>query len=1732
MTSKDNQADRLLKSMPLTQRYALRKLSVGVASVLLGTSIAMGINGEIVHADTQKEAGQPVETADVPATMEKSITLPAVTTSPNTAEAMVDSAASADEAATANQLKATTPVSDAAYTVTNVKASSEPGDGTDHTGRTNLSFDINIDVANHDIDAGNYIDVSMGIPYKLTADGEEHVLAYGGGAKDTMPINLDYQTTTGGEHTAVIGYMRPVSPAERSYATSYHQSPAADVDNVTWRKENNDNSLGKNGNGGSNDSYQIVFNDQLAKIKKDYGDNNLSLARMHFNLTWHNITGFDLDEAPLDTRYYHLYSTNSASDTTLVPQNDIKIGGQTFTSGFSISVKGKVHDADNFNKTVIPVSSAKYAAHTWYYDQKTKQWGIGTEVVRFPDQFEAVELAPQNDQGVKLGQDFTITVTKPAENKYVSYNFIDDDALKADLMKAIVVNHHNYDLDPVDGADDVYVTRTMIASTIPDITVTSADSNDGLTRTYHVKINGNYLGFKKDKAISLINWRAIDLQGMLPPENLTNPQDDTSSQTGYYDGVTLRDSELQAFLEKNPWKLQVTNSEKQDLYNSPAGYYVQPYVYRDDVTANNGILTGTINDIENAQVTETIHYLYKGGQKDGQEAAPTYSAKLGFAHLNVDGTWQDWTPASDTFAAVDAPTVVGYHAVDDSDKAVKAVDAINVSHDTDDIDITIYYVADPQRLTYTVIDDDKGQALESDVDLADGLSDEPLPADTDAKYQKIINSYLDQGYYLVSKDQLPANFDDDTAVDQNVVAHLKKKNTLKTKDHQVTRTITYYDQTTGKQIVIDGVTDPVKQTVSFERHAVISGADGKTVLGYNTDGKQDEKGNYLVEITTDQADSAWQKNSGKWAKSTNPDLAKYGYDSAKDSQDKDYPAVAAETPTVATKDEAIKVYYPEKVVTSPETTQVTRTIHYTYGNGPHKGETAAPDAVQTVDFSREKKVNQVTKETSFTAWQATPAAKLPAVPSPAIDYYTPSDKQVKAVAVKAGDKDTTVDVVYTTEPNKVTYTVIDDTTGKTLVDHQELTNGFADEQLPTTATSDYQAAAKHYQDLGYTIVSQDNLPAAFTHEDQNVTIHLLMKNSLQTERQTTTRTITYYDKDTGKQIMIDGVTEPVMQRAIFQRQAVISGPNNAVQGYNLDGQRDKNGNYLVEVPVSDADSAWRLASGGWPAAMNPDLAYYGYQPAETVDGDAFPVVEAGQPTALTPNESVKVYYQARVTPGEETATATRTIHYVYANGPKQGKTAAPDATQTVTFTRTTATNEVTKDVQFGDWQASSSVSVIDGQKSENENKDEFAAVDSPVITDYTPDQATVAAVVANRNSDPLNVTVNYTTQPHQITYTVIDDVTGLKLVNDYFLTKGFPTENVPVDARTSYEEVASHYVDRGYQLVSADQLPAVFADHDENMVIHLTHATKSVTEKRNVNEDVKYQFVNGAAAAPTYQATPIEFTRTGTVDQVTNRTVWQAWTPSTASFAAVVSPEISGYETNTPQIDEQFVNESSQDLHFIVLYSKTPTKPHTTPEEPEQPVTPAPPASSENSASNTPATSSSSATSTPAKSTEPTSSTSATPEIPVVPPTSSASSAAEQSTTPTSDVPASSAPDTPASTTPDSSAPASTPASVTPESSAPASTPASVTPDSSAPASAPASTTDQPAMSSATPAQSTAEVTTAEPARQVQAVATHAAGAETAAKASAKKTLPKTGNQHRSIGLFGIVLGKKGKKQN
>jgi LPXTG-motif cell wall-anchored protein len=101
-----------------------------------------------------------------------------------------------------------------------------------------------------------------------------------------------------------------------------------------------------------------------------------------------------------------------------------------------------------------------------------------------------------------------------------------------------------------------------------------------------------------------------------------------------------------------------------------------------------------------------------------------------------------------------------------------------------------------------------------------------------------------------------------------------------------------------------------------------------------------------------------------------------------------------------------------------------------------------------------------------------------------------------------------------------------------------------------------------------------------------------------------------------------------------------------------------------------------------------------------------------------------VYAKNAPTITTESKTINETIHYVY----KDGTTAHDDyVAKPVEFTREVSTDAVTGEKTYGSWSADQS----------------FAAVTSPAIKGYTPDQAEIGSQTVSGDSSDLDFTVVY-----------------------------------------------------------------------------------------------------------------------------------------------------------------------------------------------------------------------------------------------------------------------------------------------------------------------------------------------------------------------------------------------------
>ena len=111
------------------------------------------------------------------------------------------------------------------------------------------------------------------------------------------------------------------------------------------------------------------------------------------------------------------------------------------------------------------------------------------------------------------------------------------------------------------------------------------------------------------------------------------------------------------------------------------------------------------------------------------------------------------------------------------------------------------------------------------------------------------------------------------------------------------------------------------------------------------------------------------------------------------------------------------IYYNPTTEPVSQTKQVPVTIHYIYGSGPKKGQTAAPTVTKDEPFTRKGTKNEVTGQTTWGDW--TPATQtVGPVKSPTIPDYTPTASESQPVTVNPNSPAQSQTIYYnpTTEP--------------------------------------------------------------------------------------------------------------------------------------------------------------------------------------------------------------------------------------------------------------------------------------------------------------------------------------------------------------------------------------------------------------------------------------------------------------------------------------------------------------------------------------------------------------------------------------------------------------------------------------------------------------------------------------------------------------------------------------------
>ncbi|WP_125702322.1 mucin-binding protein [Lacticaseibacillus daqingensis] len=268
---------------------------------------------------------------------------------------------------------------------------------------------------------------------------------------------------------------------------------------------------------------------------------------------------------------------------------------------------------------------------------------------------------------------------------------------------------------------------------------------------------------------------------------------------------------------------------------------------------------------------------------------------------------------------------------------------------------------------------------------------------------------------------------------------------------------------------------------------------------------------------------------------------------------------------------------------------------------------------------------------------------------------------------------------------------------------------------------------------------------------------------------------------------------------------------------------------------------------------------------------------------------------------ELTQTVTRTIDYVV-----DGSAKAPEGKkQVVTFKRTGNTDRVTGDRTYTDWTPAS---------------DTFKSVDSPEVTGYTPDQATIGDEPVTPETEDSKVTVTYTANEAQVTIVYHDVTTGEDLTTQKLI--GHVDQNVAdPTAITVAALVANGFVEEDENVPGT----ITFSPKAQTFTVNFSHGSDSIPSNddeltRTVTRTITY-VVDGPAKAPEGENQVVPFKRTGNTDRVTGDRTYTDWTPASDTFVPVDSPEVTGYTPDTKKVEGVTVTPETKDSKVTVTYT-------------------------------------------------------------------------------------------------------------------------------------------------------------------------------------------------------------------
>ncbi|MCZ3622712.1 mucin-binding protein [Lactobacillus mulieris] len=247
----------------------------------------------------------------------------------------------------------------------------------------------------------------------------------------------------------------------------------------------------------------------------------------------------------------------------------------------------------------------------------------------------------------------------------------------------------------------------------------------------------------------------------------------------------------------------------------------------------------------------------------------------------------------------------------------------------------------------------------------------------------------------------------------------------------------------------------------------------------------------------------------------------------------------------------------------------------------------------------------------------------------------------------------------------------------------------------------------------------------------------------------------------------------------------------------------------------------------------------------------------------------------------ETKTITRTIKVITPDG----KTT--ETKQTVTYSRTVTTDNVTGQSTTGSWTTT----------------DKWNSYTVPTIDGYTPSQSTVEKVTPSVDDSDQTVTIDYSADKQTIVVNYVDKDSNNKLLTSVTLT-GFTGDKVEY----STAETIKSFENAGYELVSDNfSNNAYYLAKMQIFTVVLKHDPILKVETKQFTYTVHYVSTDGVSV-PEDNVQVSTWKRTISKDLVTGiETPITSWTSNINKYKEVITPEIASHYADTLMVDSKNV---------------------------------------------------------------------------------------------------------------------------------------------------------------------------------------------------------------------------------